>query len=170
MSDPKWSFLQRQFLANSVAAALQRAGVYVRDATDEDGTVLGASIRSALVALAPAYVEKVAEEDHVRNIQALADEVSAQCGRVLHDGRLRFGVAQKALNLFLKYLWCAGRIPPPPHCPFDAIVIAKLPADVQVPWTKIDTAEPYLKLVKAARALAGAESLPDWELRVYGDA
>lgn len=39
----------------------------------------------------------------------------------------RIGSAQKALNLYRKYLWCLGYIPFPPHCPFDATIIDQLP-------------------------------------------
>lgn len=166
MNERQWSFLQNQFLATSIAAALQRAATYLPEATEADAALLGRQMRSLLIQLSASYVNEVDEADHVQNIQVLADQVSAGCGHFLRDGRLRFGGAQKALNLFLKYLWCADRIPPPPHCPFDSVIIAKLPG-VHVAWTKIEDAGPYWELVKAAKAQAGGEPLPEWELRVY---
>ena len=124
-------------------------------------------MRSALVDISGAYTSPVSEQDHVRNIRALADQVSVCCGHFLANGRVRFGVAQKELNLFLKYLWCADRLLAPPHCPFDAVVIGTLPNEVRVAWTKIETEGPYLRLVEAAKVKAEGESLAKWELRVW---
>lgn len=169
MSGRRWSFLQSQFLTNAIAAALQRARVYRLEATESDSAQLGSEMRDALRELAALYETAVSEDEHVRNIRKLADQVSRSCGRFLQDGRLRFGIAQKALNLYLKSLWCAGRIPVPPHCPFDAVVIAKLPTDERVAWTKLQDEGAYMRLVEAARVQAGDESLAEWELRVYGE-
>jgi hypothetical protein len=44
----------------------------------------------------------------------------------------RVGTAQKALNLYLKYLWCLGEIKTPPHCPFDRGIIQMLPVSERV--------------------------------------
>src|SRR5215467_3622009 len=76
--------------------------------------------------------------------------------------------AQKALNLYLKYLWCTGEIRTPPHCPIDGGVIKKLGADLAgVPWTKLDNIEKYKELIAAGEKIAAnkkRESLADWEL------
>jgi hypothetical protein len=52
---------------------------------------------------------------------------SSFCVRKTSLGELgyKYGVAQKLLNLFLKYLWCLGTIAEPPHCPVDRIIIGK---------------------------------------------
>ncbi|SDJ63273.1 hypothetical protein SAMN05216338_105731 [Bradyrhizobium sp. Rc2d] len=41
----------------------------------------------------------------------------------LRDGIYWYVVAQKVLNLLLKYYWCLARIPEPPYCPIDRIII-----------------------------------------------
>ena len=169
MNDRKWLFLRSQFLANAVSAALGRANVYQHGATEENATLLGETLRSELLELAGQYTGRVPDDDHVRNIRTLADRATARCGTFLDRGHLRFGVAQKALNLYLKFLWCADRIPAPPHCPFDSFVIGQLPSEVRVAWTKIEDEGPYLKLVKAAEAQAGDKSLAEWELSVYAE-
>jgi hypothetical protein len=49
--------------------------------------------------------------------------------RILAKNQPSFGIAQKALNLFLKYLWCL-EIPNiskcPPHCPIDSQVLDEI--------------------------------------------
>src|SRR5208282_1517190 len=86
------------------------------------------------------------------------------------------GRAQKALNLFLKYLWCIGEICEPPHCPFDSVIIAKLPKGTCPSWTKLDRIGDYRNLVEAAKKFvaetkdpADDSSLATWELRKYNE-
>ncbi len=139
--------------------------------------------------LAEGYREgEVEDAVHEANIVRLARDVTRQHGEVLHEGRYRIGTAQKALNLYLKYLWCAGRLcdrggwAEPPHCPFDSQVINKMmnedadiPADERA-WTKVDDREVYRRWVREARTVArragyvdesGKVSLARWELDVW---
>jgi hypothetical protein len=143
-----------------------------------------------LVALYPSStVDSTVDEDaHVENIITLAKGVSAEVGKYLIGDGLTVGRAQKALNLYLKYLWCAGRKLMPPHCPFDGIVIGildKLPelpptlktshwsektgqwTETPIPWTAIADRDKYCELVKAARDRIKDESLAVWELRAW---
>ena len=92
---------------------------------------------------------------------------TVQRGRVY---RIRIGSAQKALNLFLKYLWCIGEAPEPPHCPFDFQIISKLPPAVRCNWTELDSIETYRALVAAAKTAAAGQSLAEWELAEYNGA
>ncbi len=55
---------------------------------------------------------------------------------ILFGNGFRVGIAQKALNLYLKYLWCLGKITEPPHCPFDSIIISEIKCNIK--WTEMD--------------------------------
>jgi hypothetical protein len=113
------------------------------------------ALRSSLKRFEPSYPDAVSEADHVRNIVALSEQLSADYGDALAARRFRIGAAQKALNLYLKYLWCIGKIPTPPHCPFDGNVINVLPGCRGISWTALDDMKRYMMLVGAARAKAG---------------
>jgi hypothetical protein len=65
-------------------------------------------LSSRLQVLASGYSSPVGDVAHCSAIEALAESMSrAFHGRnVLREDRFRIGVAQKALNLYLKYLWC----------------------------------------------------------------
>jgi hypothetical protein len=117
----------------------------------------------------PAYHGPIVDKDHVGNIVNLAKELSTKHADILYEGRFRIGSAQKALNLYLKYLWCVGEIPAPPHCPFDSQIVARLPGYEHIRWTRLDEIDMYEKLVKAARDLADrvGKTLPVWELEMY---
>jgi hypothetical protein len=83
----------------------------------------------------------------------------------LNNGRLRFGIAQKLINLYLKYRWCLGQIPTPPHCPFDRIIISKIGLyNGVINWTEIDCPNTYRSLVEKAQIKAGEMSIAEWEL------
>jgi hypothetical protein len=89
----------------------------------------------------------------------------------LNGGTLFFGVAQKALNLYLKYLWCWDPNFIPPHCPFDDKIIkalGALPVGVDTKWTTSNSVPSYRAWVAAARTIAGTnQSLAEWELEVW---
>jgi hypothetical protein len=112
----------------------------------------------------------VTEEAHIRNIVELSTSLSSAHANVLNNRRFRIAAAQKALNLYLKYLWCLGKIPSPPHCPFDFQIIGKLPNYTGPGWTTLDREEDYRALVDAAKVAGRGSSLAAWELRTYNNA
>ena len=66
------------------------------------------------------------EKIHIDNIESIAQRLSETHGcRVLHEGKMRIGNSQKALNLYLKFLWCLKEIPYTPHCPLDKEVLVE---------------------------------------------
>ena len=78
---------------------------------------------------------------HINNIEELRNALQEEFAEILHEGRMRFGVAQKMLNLYLKHLWVRNCIETPPHCPFDDIILKKLfqpSGEVFIPWTEMD--------------------------------
>jgi hypothetical protein len=167
VQDAKWEFVHSQVLASSVMASLQRANVYAPDVTDDQREQLRRELTAALREIGSRYSETVAGSQHEKHILELVRRVSQQCAPALANRHLRLGIAAKALNLYLKYLWCLGRIPTPPHCPFDRRVIARLPPHAQVSWTQLDDLSSYQALVSSAAVCARGEGLAEWELRVY---
>ena len=95
---------------------------------------------------------------------------------LLRKERFRIGIALKALNLYLKNLWCLGQITTPPHCPLDRLIIDKLGLKwnerSQYDWTKLDDIEKYKELISRCDEVARKEkyrNIAEWELKVYGD-
>ena len=167
MLDAKMSFLRQQAELSAVIASLQRAGVYEPTASDAQRQELRQAPREALAQLSERYASPVSHEAHVKNIVLLAQGISERCGSYLRGRHLRIGVAQKALNLYLKFLWCYGQIPTPPDCPFDSRIIAKLPPESQQSWTRLDSLDGYEGLVAAAKVVAAPQELAVWELDVF---
>lgn len=162
-------FLEDQFHGMVLQATVQRARIYSPDSSEDQREKFRGSLWEQLDLLTPRYRKPVDDEGHIQNIQRLATLLSRLHGATLREGRFRIGPAQKALNLMLKYHWSAGWIPEPPHCPLDAIIIGKLPSDVRLNWTDLDSTSEYRRLIRAAREKARAEglSLAQWELVAY---
>ena len=152
---------------------------------DADKERMSAHVTQELVEFTQQYkAGEVGEEDHTDNIRALRDILTGHFREFLHERKYRFGRAHKLLNLYLKYLWCLGRIDTPPHCTFDHNIIQsskkKLGGDLNLlvaskvredgaawHWTQSDDVNHYLLWVAGAKSAAeegNHRSPAEWEL------
>jgi hypothetical protein len=154
-------------IRNAIQAALQRNKVYSSD-SEEVRRAFRVQLAKFLRAEAQRYVKEVSEEEHCAAIRHIACIVSNACAPVLQKGRFRFGTAQKAFNLYLKFLWKLGKIEKPPHCPIDGIVLSA--AGILGSWTKSDSECEYLRWVGQLRVKAKSLSLAEWEDGVWLEA
>jgi hypothetical protein len=166
---PHEQFLRDEFHGLTLGATMQRSRIYRAGIAEHERSSLHSTLKRVIDAVAPAYAVPVGDTDHVTNICSIAETITRAHAPLLRDGRFRLGPAQKALNLFLKYLWCAGTIPIPPHCPFDYLIISKLEKSAQCRWTELDDVSQYQRLVDAARQQARGVPLAQWELELYND-
>ncbi|HXI24623.1 MAG TPA: hypothetical protein VNG71_12230 [Pyrinomonadaceae bacterium] len=174
----KTDFLIYQAVATSIISAFQHAGVYKKgiEVGDTRKIALRNDLEGALRSAAIRYTNPINEEEHCRNIEDLANALTKtyKPTGILRSDRFRIGIAQKALNLYLKNLWCLGEITTPPHCPLDRIIIDKLGLKrserSQYDWTKLDDIESYKKLIRLCHHKSrerGCENIAEWELEVY---
>jgi len=106
--------------------------------------------------------------EDLKNIEKFAEEITSEFGDILEGDVFRIGIAQKILNLYLKYLWVAGEIKTPPHFPVDRIMINHCGFN-NINWTAIDNIEEYKKIINRARQIAGDKPLAVWELEVWNE-
>jgi len=161
------TFLRNEFFTLTLAGTVQRAGVYRSGSSERERRPFHVDLRLKLEEIAKQYEKEVPDEKHIQNIIGLSNALSRTHEDVLRDKRFRIGSAQKALNLYLKYLWCIGKIPRPPHCPFDSFIIGKLPTYEGPNWTALDREEEYRNLVAAAKVKAQGCPLSVWQLRTF---
>jgi len=163
-------FLKDELFSLTLMATVQRAHVYSAQCGEKQRKKFQARLRSELEKTSEAYADHVTEEAHIRSIVDLSNRLTSAHANALNNKRFRIGTAQKTLNLYLKYLWCLGKIPPPPHCPFDFQIIKKLRHHYTGPsWTILDCEQDYRELVEAAKVEAGGSSLAVWELQTYNN-
>lgn len=161
-------FIDAELFQLTLGAVTQRGRVYRSNVPENQRRPVHDSLRSLLRDLSRQYETGGINDDrHTENIGQLAQTITTRHTAVLRDDRFRIGTAQKALNLYLKYRWCLGQIPVPPHCPFDAYVLRAIPGWRTRSWTRIDSIRQYAELVVSARTVAGARTLAEWELWLY---
>lgn len=175
MDAAQWTFMHSQIMSLSVSAAVVRSRplpVYCSEASEELRRGVQLAIRAKLAGFEPQYIETQSDEAHVQNITDLATSISQGHAATLVNGVLRIGTAQKALNLYLKYLWCLGRIKEPPHCPIDAIVLGHAHEVANVRWTQMNDIEEYKRCINSLRLQAQERklSLSCWELQLWNEA
>lgn len=167
MNEKKWAFLREEAIVNCVGAAFQRGRVYHDKASSRVRKEVRQQLSALLREFGNRYKSEVSENDHCHNISELADRMSETCGNSLRGQRFRIGTAQKALNLWLKYLWCMGKISPPPHCTLDRRII-QMAAPVEPPkWTELDCIEEYMEIIEKCKRVADNQALVEWELGAW---
>jgi hypothetical protein len=168
--DKKTKYLVRELWISAWNASVQRASLYKPDARqDQKATFKNKVIDHIRDHIIPQYKEAVEGSRHCENIRGLINYANEVGTGVLGKDGYKYGVAQKVLNLALKYYWCLGQIKEPPHCPVDKMVIDKTVFRGRVNWTQILTEKEYLDIISAIRALAEKEnsSIAQWELDNY---
>jgi hypothetical protein len=111
---------------------------------------------------------KIPDEQHCESIRRIIGNLSTRSKKCLFDEHLRWGIAQKAFNLYLKFLWRLGILRvPPPHCPVDRVVLRA--AGIDGSWTKCDSEQQYMEWIEKLRARAGTLCLSEWEYKVWLD-
>lgn len=153
----KDTFLKNEFWMLSVQGAFQRAGVY------ESNILENEFIRHAFRKGLRDYIENdlleeykfgVTEKKHLLNIQAFKSHAEIIGNGILKDNTFKYGIAQKLLNLYLKYLWVSGEIVEPVHFPVDARIQKALNMGKDFyPWTKMTTEEEYMKVINKANSI-----------------
>ncbi len=157
---------EERAMVESLKSALGRNRTY-RDAADDRTRIAFRTAWARLIRIeSPAYSLPVTDEQHCATIQRIADKLSGDFGRCLINGRLRYGTSQKALNLYLKYLWRLGSTKmTPPHCPIDSQALAA--GGVDGAWTKCDSEKQYTEWIGRLRLKAKPLCLAEWEYGIW---
>lgn len=162
VKDKQISFLKHEFASLAWNGAVQHAGVY-KDNIQEEKRAKNA--KEALINFEKTEYEKqVTSSEQFQKIEKFSACLKEKCGDIFHDDRL-FAVSQKALNLYLKYLWCAGILAfEPSHCPIDNVVLAKI--GKKLGWHNM-THEQYQEIMKEIDKKAERKGIAVLELEIW---
>ncbi|MCP9765186.1 hypothetical protein [Lacihabitans soyangensis] len=164
-------FLESQYWMMTIHAAFQRANVYKANVDENKRKEFREYLHVEIQQIAEKYYFKVDEDKHLKNIEKLQEYSRNE--DILQNGVLNYGICQKILNLYLKYLWCAGRIPTPPHFPIDRVVQERLgfKENEIVSWTKqIKSEIDYLSIIRKTENILAQtyiDTLAELELELY---
>lgn len=165
----KDDYIKNEIWTLIYSGAFQRAGVYRGNVTQIKKQELKFSIRSYIENnLQSMYINKrIDDQTHINNIYALSESTRIY-SKFLKGGKLNFGVCQKILNLYLKYLWCLDEITDPPHFPVDRRIQEVLKINPIMPWTTFKDHKNYMIVINKARENIGKyTSIAELELDLF---
>lgn len=165
MKDHKKEFLENEAWMLSVGAAFQHISVYSKEKETKGRKELREKLKVLVQKIVhEEYGRLVSERQHLDNIERIKTESSTWKEKEL-SFKFSIGVAQKLLNLYLKYLWCLDLLKEndPPHFPVDSIIIKELskegktiqmkPLALGKPWSQFENKDIYLEVINYAKAL-----------------
>lgn len=169
ISREKTKFLDHELMILVFGGAFQRAKIYEIDVPEKDRSIFRHDICKELAGIIGKYRQEVSGEQHRNNIKALSEKLTKHYYSILDKQKLRLGVTQKILNLYLKFMWCRGELStPPPSCPYDNKVLKELNRNDK--WTQVDEVEILRGWDLLAHEKAhnnGYESIAEWELMFF---
>lgn len=169
----KKEFLYHEFWLLSIMGAFQHSGVY-KNASENQRIDFRESIEKYINShILPQYQTKVEYDTHMGNINKVLEFANKHS-----FVNMNIGIAQKLLNLYLKYLWCVGEIHTPPHFPVDRTIQKELGIKLNdiLPWTQMEGKkglEDYYKIIEKARNLLNnnehkdCDSIAALELKLF---
>lgn len=168
MTQPQQDFLKDEIWLLTFGGAFQRNKVYKEGVSEKQRELYRKELRGYFEKeILPAYDKSVEHDEHCAMIEKIAND-SSKHKSILSKERLSVGTAQKLLNLVLKYYWCLGWLPEPPHFPIDSRIQTCLPAKGRMSWTKITSMGEYQGIIDCARGkLKEGETLARWELQNF---
>ena len=169
-------------LRTSMNAASQHNRVYKvndndKDISDKQKGEFKEAWRAELKKIGEEYKSKKTKDDFLNDVEKLKHTLKQnKTFKDILDFKISH--AQKSLSVYLKFLWCMGKIEEPPCCPIDKIIlikaykqIGKNPSLEDTKWTKVDKIGDYKKHLAPIEKAAAAKnmSLARWELHYYSD-
>jgi len=157
----KDKYLNNEIWILTFGGAFQRANIYKKNYQEKTRSIFRKKLRNEVERLVhDKYQKKVTEDKHIENIKSIVTfSKELKVGQV--NIPINFGVAQKLLNLYLKYQWCLGKQKnEPPHFPVDRVIQQELnkiarkhkltTQDIE-PWTQFKDESKYKKVIDFAK-------------------
>ena len=177
----KEEFLNNEIWVLTFQGSFQRANIYKEKVSEKLKKEFREQLRAYIEALVEIkYITEVTEKEHIKNIKGIVklSNINTIQGKSIP---INFGVAQKLLNLYLKYSWCSGRIDTlPVHFPVDRLIQVKLNEEAKnadLPqlklraWTQFEDEEDYINIIEFAEKVRDKKypdrSLAEMELEIF---
>ena len=160
----KDKILKNEFWSLSLKGSLQRASIYSKDEeqisySEEFRHTFRTGLREFIeTMIVNDYEIGVTEEKHLSNIMALKEHAEFIGQGIIHNNTFNYGVAQKLLNLYLRYLWLGDFIKEPVHFPVtNQIQECLMMGKESISWTKMTKVEEYMRVINKAKTILADE-------------
>ncbi len=158
----KEQFILSEIWNLTLAGAFQRANIYQKGIKEKQKVDFKNKLHELVLDIAKQYKIEVIDKNHLNNIYLISQLIH----NALQNGNLNFGISQKVLNLYLKYLWCLERIPTPPHFPVDRIIQKELRIKKIVSWTQMKNEKDYMRIIEHAKLKAQEQNISPSQLEL----
>ena len=167
-------------LSKSISAAVQHNTLYTEWLSAVERKLVRETWSDHLIFLGDKYTTVQSNEAYELDIlflQSLMNEMHGQLFRQTphpkfkYDPGFRISHSQKSISEYLKHLWCMGKIPEPPQCPVDALILAIAGSSpTEKRWSYVNSIEEHRKKVLILSRMANSQNLtlPAWELLQFG--
>ena len=137
-------------LRNSTNAAIQRANVYSAAALQAGKNAFREDLKAWLKHLGSRYLTwEYDGKKYCDEIASLKTYLNARHGAILNGGKVKIGVCQKAITLYLKYLWLLGDDSKKPiYATLDRGIMNLAGVTNPPNWTELDNIQAYERVVK----------------------
>ena len=165
-------FLVNEFVTLSITAGLstrnKKFPIYKKDSNEKDKAKFREFLRAFLLKIWVDHkLQKNIDESQLLSyFEKMQRDSAIEFSDLLYEGKLRYGICQKIINVFLKFLWVSDEIETPPHAPYDGIIQAKLNDRNLSPWTEINDPAQYASFVKLANEISKG-NIAKWELKEW---
>lgn len=161
-------------LTSALKAATQRNTLYTPQI---DRTLIRSYWKQQLVSIGEKYVTKQSESIFINDVKCLKCRMNQRFEGCFdnnsgkYDKGFRISHAQKSLSVYLKHLWCMGKIAIPPVCPIDRRILSSVKAP-NTNWCYVNDIDDYkqqLKYVKYGKNVGkkNDDPLAVWELLAF---
>jgi len=165
-------------LSSAISAAVQHNSLYKKEATSKEKESVHCKWMAFLKQKMKDYENEQTVKKYENDIQELRDLMngifsafflSKPHPKFKTEPGFRISHAQKSLSVFLKHLWCMGKIATPPQCPVDARILTiagkKYP---DTKWGYVNSIEKHREKISFLEtAKEESQSLAEWELKVF---
>jgi len=177
----KDKFLNNEFWNLTFQGGFQRANIYKEEVSEKVRKKFREQLRTYIETLIEIkYITEVSEQEHIKNIKGIVkfSNINLINGNPIP---INFGVAQKLLNLYLKYIWCAGKLETTPiHFPIDRLIQILLNSEAKKveiqkrelkAWTQFEDETDYMEVIRFAEKLRDKKytelTLAEMELEIF---
>lgn len=155
-------------LSRSIGAAVQRNILY-NNVPNNNREQIRDFWSDSLRQLSNRYVEeKWNEPQYESEIIDLRRLMNDKFGELID---FRISHSQKSLGVFFKHLWCLGKLPIPPQCPVDRIILTRANAPHnERSWGFINDIETHRErydIIRQASVADGFDNVSIWELDTF---
>ncbi len=164
----KRDFLENEFMILAWNASVEHNKIYGKKNKNENRNSFRMELKNfAKEMILENYVKlnDMSNKKHIKNITKLQYKAMEFAEKNNVNLKYNVGTAQKFLNLLLKYFWCAGFIPRPPHCPIDSRVLKEY-TNINENWTEIIDDKKYMEIIDIISSKV-KNNIAIWELDTF---